>query len=517
MFLLNMSSFFSKIKFALQQYKILTSIIFSFILIASALIFSPFRFEENDDIIMLLLASGNYTGDFESNLIFINPIYGFIVSGLYQLIKGVEWYTFLFVFFHLISFSIVIHYVISLLINNRLKLILVILLSVIELNLIMYLQFTTVSILLTLAGIILFSKSNKIGLISSFFFILLAGLIRYEAVLLILLLFFPYYIYDSLKSKKANKIIIYISFLLIVVSVRYISYGLMSKEWKEFTEFNKLRGKVTDNPNADLKTSIYKDICTKEDYLLLKKYFPDPSVFSNSKMEKLVENVQIKNDYKIIVKNVINQIKDYKHELIILFFIVVFVLIGTRTNFPNKYVYMYVLFVLSVLIFISMDGLLKNRVFIGVLLSAILLFMFTLEKMTNNFYINCISILFIVLSVFYVRRLSEKIEETNFIRINSIPHHISIINDFFDKEPDKYLIPFGDDLRVQYINPFHISKTVKNWNLFYLGWMTKSPHNNSIMNSFSFFRKDGFIYISRYNYNVLCPLIKDSTTQYIVY
>ena len=175
------------------------------------------------------------------------------------------------------------------------------------------------------------------------------------------------------------------------------------------------------------------------------------------------------------------------------------------------------MFIVSVLIFISMDGLLKNRVFLGVLMSVILLIIFVLKNSLNNLSINTFSILFILLSVFYVRRLSEKIEETNLIRINYLPYHISTINNFFDKEPNKYLTPFGDDLRIQYINPFQISKTVKNWNLFYLGWMTRSPHNNSIMSSFSFFSNKGYIYVSKPNYNDLNVLIADSTIQYLVY
>ena len=67
-----------------------------------------------------------------------------------------------------------------------------------------------------------------------------------------------------------------------------------------------------------------------------------------------------------------------------------------------------------------MDGLLKNRVFLGVLISVILLTMFTLKNNMNNLSVNSISILFILLSVFYVRRLSEKIEETNLIRNNNL-------------------------------------------------------------------------------------------------
>ena len=150
-----MKEYCSNLFHSIKNYKILIAIFYSFLLISSAILFLPIRFEENDDVVMLLLASGNYTGSFESNLVFINPMYGSLVSMLYRFTTEVEWYSVLFVFFHLVSFSVIIHYLFSLKIKYKLKGSLVILLSVIELNLVMYLQFTTVSILLTIAGVIL--------------------------------------------------------------------------------------------------------------------------------------------------------------------------------------------------------------------------------------------------------------------------------------------------------------------------------------------------------------------------
>ena len=92
-----MKKYFEKINFLFNSNKIITSFLFSCFIVGISLVFLPFRFEENDDVIMLLLASGNYTGNFESNLIFINPIYGGLVAFLYKSIKGIEWYTFLFI------------------------------------------------------------------------------------------------------------------------------------------------------------------------------------------------------------------------------------------------------------------------------------------------------------------------------------------------------------------------------------------------------------------------------------
>jgi len=67
--MLQMSYSFNNLAKHLREHKLLVAVLYSFILIGIAVLFLPFRFEENDDVVMLLLASGNYTGEFESNLI----------------------------------------------------------------------------------------------------------------------------------------------------------------------------------------------------------------------------------------------------------------------------------------------------------------------------------------------------------------------------------------------------------------------------------------------------------------
>ena len=184
-----------------KEHKLLIAFLYSCLLIGLAIFFLPIRFEENDDVVMLLLASGNYTGNFESKLVFINPIYGFIVSGLYRNIKGVEWYTFLFIALHIISLSIIIHKVISLKLKIVLKGSLILFFSIIELNLIMYLQFTTVAMILSIAAVLLLNFDIKRNFILSSILLFMAGLIRFEAALLILIFMTPNFVYFIYTSK----------------------------------------------------------------------------------------------------------------------------------------------------------------------------------------------------------------------------------------------------------------------------------------------------------------------------
>lgn len=65
------------------------------------------RFESNDDVVMLMISSGAYSGTPDYHLVFINVIYGLLLKSLYFILPGLEWYTVLFCLLHIISFSLI--------------------------------------------------------------------------------------------------------------------------------------------------------------------------------------------------------------------------------------------------------------------------------------------------------------------------------------------------------------------------------------------------------------------------
>lgn len=52
----------------------------------------PWRFQVNDDEVMMWLVSGSYTGTPESYAVFLHPILSWIFSLVYQLAPGIHWY-----------------------------------------------------------------------------------------------------------------------------------------------------------------------------------------------------------------------------------------------------------------------------------------------------------------------------------------------------------------------------------------------------------------------------------------
>ncbi len=66
----------------------------------------PWRFQTNDDEVMMWLVSGAYTGKPESYAVFIHPILSWIFSKLFTLAPSVPWYPFAWVFILYCSFLV---------------------------------------------------------------------------------------------------------------------------------------------------------------------------------------------------------------------------------------------------------------------------------------------------------------------------------------------------------------------------------------------------------------------------
>jgi hypothetical protein len=310
----------------------------------------------------------------------------------------------------------------------------------------------------------------------------------------------PYLLFVTLKNKQYLKMGISLLLLLIpFVCIQLRDNTLISEEWKEATRYNRLRAEVTDNINADFSVTNYKGVCSLADYTLLKHFFIAPEYFNIEKLDALNSNIQRKELQQSKVKNIPIQLTKYLKE----FSLISLILLTLLFLNPNKReVYLLLLygaFLVVLMSYLSLDGLLKNRVFMGFVLVYIAIMAFVLSasvdvKKTSYYVISCLVLVF---SFYYLRRLNEKVEETHLIRSGYLTEQLEFLNNYFKQYPDKTLIPFGDDLKIQYVNPFKISTTVNKWNLFYLGWMTNNPFNKQ----FEMNMKTNFtVFMSQYTY-----------------
>lgn len=457
-------------------------ILYSTVFFVGVLVLLPIRFEENDDIVMLLLASGRYTGTLESNLIFIHPIYGAVLNKLYSITYKIEWYTLLFVLFHFISFNIILFNIFSKKTSYFIKYSLIILFSVLELNLLVYLQFTTVTFLIVLSGFMLFDVGNKTKLIGSVTLIFIASLLRFEAVALFFLIVIPYYIYRNYELKSYREFYLLVGLLFSLFVVNYSTKIFVNNDWKEYYEFNQYRRKINDNPLADKTASIYQNICSEEQYALLKDFYIDTKIIDKQALKKMIENVNQKNSIPDYFNNAKNQFINYKYEIILLLilFTLLFNVFKVKINKLKGVVYVFYLF--SLMFFITIDATLKNRVFIGMLLAILFLFILIIKTINLNKYtIIFLGSVFLIFSVFYLKRLNEKIVDTNFKRNVLYENQITKLDDFFSNNKNDYVIPFSSELILECVNPFCVSSKFKDYHFLMNGWLTNTPHNKKII------------------------------------
>lgn len=223
------------------------------LLALSSVWFLPWRFQVNDDVLMMWLVSGAYTGTPETYAVFIHPILSWIFSGLYGTFPLVNWYAG--TWFWTIGFSFILIYksLQSSSINKQVKHIIFLLILILCIHFCYFLQFTQVAGLGCLAALIYLFGANtneeKIPALLAFGIFVLSQLIRWEAVALVGMGFLLWKIchsgIDFLQVNKKRLGILGITFLILVGGK---SYWESRSQYRDFLEFNNVRAAVIDHP-----------------------------------------------------------------------------------------------------------------------------------------------------------------------------------------------------------------------------------------------------------------------------
>lgn len=457
-----------------------TSFLISFSFFYFLLYNFPIRFQENDDIVMLLLANSYYTGFFESNLIFIHPFYGHILNFLYSNSNAYEWYTLLFLIFHFISFFLILYNIF----NSKLRIVLKVSLTILALsilgNMLAYLQYTTTSFSLALSGIITINFKNKYKFLLGSLLLFIASLIRYEVAILTLLIYSVYFLLISRKKlKQENRSFLYILFLLFTFTIiQKLPRLYSSVEWKSYYTFSKSATNILDNLLADDTESIYSGVCSKEDYRLLKSFYLDKDIVDIDKMKKLSLNVDKKNTLKLYVLNYINQMSVYKIEILIILLMTIFIFFQTY-NFNRISIISIFILMFMISFYITMDATLKDRVFIGLVMILISIICNYLSFLSfKSTYV--VSILFIILSIYYGNMLVTRINDNRIARFYIYPNSKKIIDEISKKHSRSYISPFSSFFKVELEDPFNISSNFKNNKFYFFGWMSLTPYNTKL-------------------------------------
>ena len=473
----------------------------------------PIRYSLNDDVAMSLFASGVSTGTPEPRLIFINFIYGFVLTIFYNLFPAIEWYAFFFGVIHIVSLSIIVYLFITLNKARLIKIVSIILLYVLELSIIQQFQFTTTAAIAAFAGILfLFKKKRNLNILGIILFII-GSLIRFQAAMLVMMLMLPFFIYEIFpKWRKNYKKIIYVSICICTAYIFQIIDGLAYKgdDWSYYTEYNLIRGQINDNPNSmKINFNELPEGITITDYYLLLMFFPDGKYIN---LPKLIEIKNLLNDVKLNEKfrNIWPSFYQYRRILILILALFISCFIQNNEKRSRIFIFLYLFFFFIVLSVISLDGILKRHVFISSLFPVLFFVYYIISvppvadiysKVQKVYRINTGIFAFIVifLSLSFLNDVYRELMWNRYYEKT----YLSEQNDILRKINNRNInvIPFAADLNTEFLcSPFEISKFFKGIAIYGGGWGTNIPYNKGRFESFlTLLEDDVYFFISVQN------------------
>lgn len=450
--------------------------------------FLSIRFEENDDVVMLLISSGKYSGTIDNHLVFINFIYGSLLNLFYSISTEIEWYTISLIALNTLAISLMAKLIFKSSYSAIFKIVLLLFLFTIFINFSVVLQFTRTATLLAIAGlsVIYNTKYKSVGVIVFVF----GALIRFEAAMLIFLISLPLFLLPTRNIKdyifnKNFRIITFTLFISICCKMGDRVYYNTDPDWKSFIEYNEIRGKINDNPNSRNSQIKLPENVLIEDYQLLLKAHTNLSSISYNDLEQIYQSI---NEVTILqkVNNVKRVLNEYLYDILL---ITCISLLLFYQNNEQRFNILLTLFIFSGLIFyISLNGTVKARVFYPASF-ALTFFVFYLNKNRVFGPINSMVLLLILCFSGMLLFESHKIESSNKQLENTFNKQSKLIDEYLKKGSNK-LIPFGASYRIEHSNPFCLSSTFPSQKILFSGWLTNIPFNIDKFDSFTYYIDD---------------------------
>ena len=439
----------------------------------------PIGYEENDDVVMCMIANGSYSGTPDAHLVFINVIYGALLAWLYSLTTAIEWYTLAFVVLHVLSMTVIVYCLLTT--PNRApweRVIWLLVMYVLWARVIVALQFTTTAGMVCLAGCMMLLRGGKLMRWGGAGMVVVASLIRFAAAGLVGLLMAPIIVYTQ--RLQWRRYIPVVLMLIAVVCCRGYNRHVYDSnpEWRYYREYNQLRAQLNDNPNAYLmRENQLPEGVAKEDYELLMRFMPDPEQINLPVIRQLSAIVGAV-PFKQQLKN-LQRMEKYIVEISILLALLVLMIITTGNRDKQLFLIIYTLFIIALIVHVSLDGYLKNRVFLCMLAPMLITDFMLLPKTTGRKRSYALGLAMTVLSGWYIYC-------TNQDQIaGRHQHHIwtRLQQPVLDYVPaNGEIITLGTSMMMQATSPWQIwPYTARKYNL---GWMTWIPFNQTIGHSY---------------------------------
>ena len=453
----------------------------------------PLSFEENDDIVMAMIANGSYSGIPDFHLVYINVLYGYVLTLLYSLTTAIEWYTLSFAVLHILSMSILSYCVLTT--PNRAqweRVLWLLILYVLWARIIVALQFTTTAGLTCLAGCALLLRESKTARWTGVLLVIIGALIRFMAAGLVGVLMAPIIVYTyRLNWRKYIAIVV---MLTAVVGCRVANKQVYDTdpEWKYYREYNQLRAQLTDNPNAyKLRPEQLPEGVEWSDYKLLLQFIPDPEQIDLPTIRKIsavVGDVPFREQLQNL-----HRLDKYAVEVGILLALLILMILTTGNRAKFIFLILYSLFVIALMIHVSLDGFLKNRVFLCMLLPMLMTDFMLLPNTTGLKRRWGIALAMIALCGWYgYQTYNQRV----YVQYKQL-YWSWMQQPLLERVPeDAILVTVGSHLLLEANTPWHIWPY--NFHKYTMGWLTWVPLNKPVGQSYrALLREDVYIFTDR--------------------
>ena len=453
----------------------------------------PLAFEENDDVVMAMIANGSYSGVPDFHLVYINVIYGYVLTLLYGLTTAIEWYTLSFAVLHILSMSILSYCVLTT--PNRAKwerVLWLLVLYVLWVRIIVALQFTTTAGLTCLAGCALLLRESKTARWTGVLFVIIGALIRFMAAGLVGVLMAPIIVYTYRLNWR--KYIAVVVMLTAVVGCRVANKYVYDSdpEWKYYREYNQLRAQLTDNPNAyKLRAEQLPEGVEWSDYKLLLQFIPDPEQIDLPTIRKISAVVGAV-PFREQLKN-LHRLDKYAVEVGILLALLILMILTTGNRSKYIFLILYSVFVIALMIHVSLDGFLKNRVFLCMILPLLMTDFMLLPNTTGLKRRWGIALAMIALCGWYgYQTYNQRV----YVQYKQL-YWSWMQQPLLERVPkDATLVTVGSAMLLEANTPWHIWPY--NFNKYTMGWLTWIPLNKPVGHSYrALLREDVYVFTDR--------------------
>lgn len=270
---------------------LLGAAVVNLILFGLFLNYATLVYETNDDLMMQAIASGLYTGHSDAHLVFTNILIGWALQFFYGTWVGCNWYFIYLVAVHFAALTAIAFLVISRRGGWLFTLLYIGFFLVVEMRILVHLQFTTTAFLAGTAGLLLLVDGLLPGhpvqwpkVIAGIIFGALTCLIREPVAELLAAIACPF-LFERLGLDGWRRLLgIGLTLAGIFLVVHGIDRWAYQRDpaWTEFSEYNRMRGQIHVTPLARFISKAAPAVGWSENdgWMFSRFYFPDPEVYA---------------------------------------------------------------------------------------------------------------------------------------------------------------------------------------------------------------------------------------------